>query len=108
MVKPRFYLIHLFGDSVQVRIIDTLCSLIIQEKTAVSLNWINLSQIAVKAQIAKSSVKRIVDDLIASEFILEKEIKTHAKNPPRLIRLNEAQPVVRELLFYYRKIRGFL
>ena len=108
MVNPRFYLIHLFGDSVQVRIIDTLCSLIIQEQANDSLNWINLSQIAVKAQIAKSSVKRIVDDLIAEEYILEKEISTHAQNPPRYIRLNEAQPVVREMLFFYRKIRGFL
>ena len=104
----RKYLSQIFGSSVQVQILDTLCGLVLEEKPNQGLSWVNLSQLAAKATVAKSSAKRIVDGLLDQDLLEEKPIQTHAQNPPREIRLNTKHPVIKELLFFYRKIRGFL
>ena len=104
----RSFLPQVFGTSVQVQILDALCGLITQEAQSDTLKWINLSNLASLTHVAKSSVKRIVDQLITQEWVEEKQINTHAQNPPREIRLNVTHPVIKELLFFYQKIRGYL
>ncbi len=108
MIAKRGYLHNIFGNSVQVQIVDTLCHLILEEQESNQIIWINLSQLAQKSKVAKSSVKRIIENLINHDLIEQKIIQTHAQTPPREIRLNLNNPVIKELLFFYRKVRGFL
>lgn len=108
MNSSRPYLPQVFGHSVHVLILDTLCALLLEEMQQDEWQWINISQLAEKAHVAKSSSKRIIDSLLAQDLIVERMISTHAQNPPREIRLNATHPIIKELLFFYRKIRGFL
>ena len=104
----RNFLKEIFGSSVIVGVFDILCYNYLQESKSEKPIWFNLSELAKSAKISKSSVKRTIDILLVKDFILEKKIETHAKNPPRNIRLNENNPVIQELIFFYRKIRGFM
>ena len=108
MASTRIHLIEIFGDSVQVRVLDRLCASLIKEVSDSKPQWMNLSQIALKSEVAKSSVKRVVDELLKKQLVIEQPIQTHAQNPPRNIRLNDSNPIIGELLFFYRKIRGFV
>ena len=101
MSISRIHLIEIFGDSVQVRVLDRLCALLIKEGPDSKLQWMNLSQLASKSEVAKSSVKRVVDDLLLKKLVMEQKIQTHAQNPPRNIRLNDSNPVIGELLFFF-------
>lgn len=104
----RFYLSHFFGDTVQVRIVELLLLKMIQEQKSEEIVWLNFSDVAREAKVAKSSAKRILDLLIFNNFIEEKKYETHAQNPPRLVRLRNDLPAVRELIFFFKKVRGFL
>lgn len=108
MDLDRFFLPQLFGSSVQVKIIEILLKNYIEERKSEEINWENFSDIARLAGVAKSSSKRILDDLIRKGFVEEKKVSTHAQNPPRLIRLNLAHPAIGDLVFFYRKVRGSL
>ena len=103
-----FYLLELFGDSVNIRIIEVLLQNLLKENPKTGFIWMNISQMAEVAQVAKSSTKRIVDKLLDRNFIIEKPIQTHAQSPPRLVRLNSDKQAINELVFFYRKARGFL
>jgi hypothetical protein len=104
----RGYLTIIFGDTVQVRIMEILLQLTIQEQKGDQIIWQNFSDIAKQAQVAKSSSKRILDHLISQGYIEEKKYETHAQNPPRFVRLRTDHPAIRELIFFFKKIRGML
>jgi hypothetical protein len=70
--------------------------------------WQNFSKIAQQAAVSKSSGKRIIEELLKKKMVEEKKIETHAQNPPRQVRLNTTHPAVNELIFFFKKIRGFL
>lgn len=104
----RFILPQLFGDTVQIKIIEILLRNLLEEQKQAHPIWMNFSEIAEIGQIAKSSSKRILDLLLIQGFIEEKQIETHAQNPPRMIHLVSNHPVVAELLFFFKKARGLL
>jgi predicted transcriptional regulator len=101
-------LTQIFGDTVQVRIIEALLSTTLEEQKNEEVIWHNFSDLAKITEVAKSSAKRILDELISAGFIEEKQYETHAQNPPRFIRLRADHPAIRELIFFFRKVRGFL
>ena len=105
---PRFYLLHLFGSSVNVKIMEILLQTAIANPPGASVIWHNFSELSQQASVARSSGKRILDNLLTQGFILEKKIETHAQNPPRMVRLNDDNLAIQELMFFYRKVRGFL
>ena len=104
----NFYLTRIFGNSVNVKIIEILLKNAIEEQKSGKTLWYNFSHIAEQAKVSKSSGKRILDDLIENGFVEEKKIETHAQFPPRLVRLQTYHPAINELLFFYKKARGFL
>lgn len=104
----RFILSSLFGPAVQVKILEILLKQAIEEQKEGKILWQNFSDIAKEAKVAKSSGKRILDQLKAAGFIEEKVVQTHAQNPPRMIRIRMEHPAIAELLFFYKKVRGFL
>lgn len=108
MPFSRNFLPYIFGNSVQIQILDTLCKFSLKDLQNNSYKWLNLSQLAKESKVAKSSVKRVVDTLLTKDIIEEKKIQTHAQNPPREVRLNQSSPIVKELLFFFQKIRGFI
>ena len=65
----RFYLSQFFGDTVQVRIVELLLIKMIQEQKSEEIVWLNFSDVAREAKVAKSSAKRILDLLIFNNFI---------------------------------------
>jgi hypothetical protein len=107
--KPiRFVLPSIFGSSIQIKIIEFLLRNRLKEERIGKLQWVNFSLVAKKSQVAKSSGKRILDELISNGFIVEKKYETPMQNPPRLIRLVNDNPVMAELLFFFKKVRGLL
>lgn len=108
--ENTFYLPRLFGNTVQVRIIEILLKLLFLEENDQNekLHWLNISEIARAAQSSKSAAKKILDRLVDRELIEEKEIITHAQTPPRYFRINSKHPAVRDLIFFYTKVRGAL
>jgi hypothetical protein len=104
----RFFLTQVFGSTVQIKILEILLKNLIEEQKESKLIWQNFSDVASEAKVAKSSGKRVLDILINKGIIEEKHIETHAQNPPRLVRLQADNPVVGELLFFFKKVRGFL
>ena len=105
---PRFYLLDLFGSSVNVKIMEILLQTAIAQNSGAPVLWHNFSELSNQASVARSSGKRILDDLLAKGFLIEKNVATHAQNPPRMVRLNEDNLAIQELMFFYRKVRGFL
>lgn len=106
--KSRFFLLKLFGTSVNIKIIEILLQKVLEEQQIEKVIWTNFSEIASLAGISKSSSKRILEDLIKDEFVEEKNFVTHAQNPPRMVRLNSNNSAISELIFFYKKVRGFL
>ncbi|MHA1719969.1 MAG: hypothetical protein ACTSWX_00470 [Promethearchaeota archaeon] len=104
----HYYLTKIFGNSVNIKIIEILLNNAIAEQKSGRILWYNFSNIADQAKVSKSSGKRILDDLIEKGFVEEKKIETHAQFPPRLVRLQIYHPAINELLFFYKKVRGFL
>ncbi|MFO8019478.1 MAG: hypothetical protein R6U96_12680 [Promethearchaeia archaeon] len=100
----NFILIKVFGNTVRVKVIEVLLAHLISNKET----WLNLSEIARRANISVSSSKRIVDQLIEEEYVDLHHIETHAKNPEKEVRLNVDNKIVNELVFFYRKIKGFI
>ena len=106
--SPRFYLLQLFGSSVNVKILEILLQTAIAQTVGIPVQWHNFSELSNQASVARSSGKRILDNLLAQGFLIEKNVATHAQNPPRMVRLNEDNLAIQELMFFYRKVRGFL
>ncbi|MHA1150011.1 MAG: hypothetical protein ACTSR8_17380 [Promethearchaeota archaeon] len=103
MEKKHYLLTGLFGASVRIKILETLLENSLQRQ----IQWLNISEIAKLAGISTSSSKRVIDDLIEQELVDLKPILTHAKNPEKQIMLNLDSPIIRELIFFYRKLKGF-
>lgn len=109
--KQRAYLPKIFGDSAPVFLLDALCQQhlqFLQNPEDLSGKWLNISELAEKAGVGKSTAKKWIDENLNSGFIEEKEFETHAQQPPRFIALNQNNNAVRELMFFFSKIRGFL
>ena len=108
--KTRSYLPKLFGDSVKIKILESLLEYYLEEQSLKGdkLNWQNISNIGKKAGVSRSSSKRILGQLLIQNFVEENIIETHAQKPPRYFRLNNNNQAIRELIFFYKKIRGFL
>ncbi len=106
--KSPFYLTSLFGTSVQIKIIEILLQNTLEEQTAGKILWKNFSTIASQALVAKSSGKRILDQFLQAGYVEEKKYETHAQTPPRMVRLIASHPAITELIFFFKKVRGFL
>lgn len=108
----RFYLEKLFGTGVQIRLLERLLQNYITESTQSNetpkIIWKNVSEFAKSCEISKSSSKRGLETLLKNGFIEEKQYETHATNPPRYFRLNLSNNAISELIFFYKKARGFL
>ena len=104
----RFILPQVFGDTVQIKVMEILLRNLIEEQKQAHPIWLNFSDIAEIGHIAKSSSKRILEQLLKQGYIEEKQIETHAQNPPRMIHLVSNHPVMVELLFFFKKARGLL
>ena len=72
------------------------------------IKWLNISELAKIGSVSTSSSKRIVDKLIKEGLVDLKPIQTHAKNPEKEIRLNLDKKLINELIFFFRKVRGFI
>ncbi|MFW9898167.1 MAG: winged helix-turn-helix transcriptional regulator [Candidatus Thorarchaeota archaeon] len=101
--KPDFILTRIFGKSVRVKILEILIENTLQKE----IIWLNISEIAKLCGISTSSSKRIVDKLIEEGLVDLKPIQTHAKNPEKEIRLNLDRKLINELIFFFRKLKGF-
>mgnify|MGYP006296856797 CR=1 FL=1 len=102
--KKRFLLEKIFGDTVRIKVLEILLESGLSEE----IQWLNISEIARIAGISTSSSKRIVDDLIQEGLADLHQIETHAQNPEKQVRLNTDLKIMRELSFFYRKLKGFL
>jgi DNA-binding MarR family transcriptional regulator len=101
--KTDFILTRIFGKSVRVKILEILIENTLQKE----IIWLNISEIAKLCGISTSSSKRIVDKLIEEGLVDLKPIQTHAKNPEKEIRLNLDRKLINELIFFFRKLKGF-
>ncbi len=99
----KFILAKILGNSVRIKILETL----LENSLKKEIRWLNISKIAKIAGISTSSSKRIIDELIQEKLVDLKPIQTHAKNPEKEIQLNLENRIIKELLFFYRKIKGF-
>ena len=104
MGKKDFLLTSIFGETVRIKILEILIENSLQKE----IQWLNVSEIAKMAEISTSSSKRVIDTLIEQKFVDLKPIKTHAKNPEKQITLNLDSPIIKELKFFYRKLKGFI
>ena len=93
----------IFGDHVRIKILEIL----LENNLKKEIVWLNLSEIAKLAGISTSSSKRIVDQLVDEGLAELKPIQTHAKNPEKEIRLNADHKIIKELIFFYIKVKGF-
>ena len=101
--KTDFILTRIFGKSVRVKILEILIENTLQKE----IIWLNISELAKLCGISTSSSKRIVDELIEEGLVDLKPIQTHAKNPEKEIRLNLDSKLINELVFFFRKLKGF-
>ena len=99
----KFILTEVFGDTVRIKILELLLENVLKKE----IEWEHISKIAKEAGISTSSSKRVIDSLIQEKIVDVKQVKTHAKNPKKSIRLNLDNKVVNELIFFYRKVRAF-
>ena len=104
----RFYLPQLFGDNVQTVVMEVLLQGLIEEGTSGRLKWFLSPEIAEKAQISRSAAYQVIVNLLEQDFAVEKTIETHRQHPPKYVRLNSEHLAIRELLFFYKKVRGLL
>ena len=102
--KSSFILTKIFGKSVRVKILEILLENALQKE----IKWLNISELAKIGSVSTSSSKRIVDKLIEEGLVDLKPIQTHAKNPEKEIRLNLDNKLINELIFFFRKVRGFI
>ncbi len=102
--KSSFILTKIFGKSVRVKILEILLENALQKE----IKWLNISELAKIGNVSTSSSKRIVDKLIEEGLVDLKPIQTHAKNPEKEIRLNLDNKLINELIFFFRKVRGFI
>jgi DNA-binding MarR family transcriptional regulator len=70
--------------------------------------YMNGQQIADQIQASKSTVHQIIDAMIEEGFLEKKQFETHQQSPPKLVRLKTEHPAIKELIFFYKKVRGFL
>ncbi len=101
--KSKFILIKLFGNTVRIKILEILLENGLKKDSV----WLNISELAKIAGISTSSSKRIVDELITDKIVDLKPIQTHAKNPEKEVQLNLDDKFVKELIFFFRKVKGF-
>ncbi len=102
--KTKYILTKVFGDTVRIKILEILLELSLEKE----IKWLNISEIAKIAGISTSSSKRIVDQLLNENIVEKKPIQTHAQYPEKEISLNFDNKIVNELIFFYRKLKGFL
>ena len=100
---PQFKLTKILGDHVRIKILEIL----LENHLKKEVTWLNLSEIAKLAGISTSSSKRIVDQLVDEGLADLKPIQTHAKNPEKEIRLSADNKIIKELIFFYIKVKGF-
>jgi hypothetical protein len=103
-VKIKYILTKVFGNTVRIKILEILLETSLEKE----MKWLNISELAKIAGISTSSSKRIVDELIIENIAEKKPIQTHAKNPEKEIHLNLDNKIVNELIFFYRKLKGFI
>ena len=102
--RSKFILTKIFGENVRVKILEIM----LENSLLKEIKWLNLSEIAKKCEISTSSSKRIVDSLVEEGLADLKPIQTHAKNPEKAIRLNIDNKIINELIFFFRKLKGFV
>lgn len=101
--KKKFILTELFGNTVRIKLLEILLENSLKKDSI----WLNISELAKIADISTSSSKRIVDELLDDLIVDLKPIQTHAKHPEKEIQLNMENKFVKELIFFYRKVKGF-
>lgn len=102
--RAKFILTKIFGENVRVKILEIM----LENSLHKEIKWLNLSEIAKKCGISTSSSKRIVDSLVEEGLADLKPIQTHAQNPEKAIRLNLDNKIMNELIFFFRKLKGFV
>jgi len=104
MKTNDFLLTKIFGNTVRIKVFEILIRSALKNEK----EWLNISKVAKIANISTSSSKRVIDDLIKEGLIVLKPVQTHAKNPEKEIQLNLDNKIVSELIFFYRKLKGFI
>ncbi len=101
----EFLLPKVFGTSRRIIILETLLKNFIRNENG----WINFSEIARFGKISTSTAKRILDELIRNEIVLQREntYQSPVKNPERQVQLNSSSRISKELIFFYQKLNGF-
>ena len=102
--RAKFILTNIFGENVRVKILEIMLENSLQKE----IKWLNISEIARFCEISTSSSKRVVDELIKQCLVDLKPIETHAQNPEKAIRLNLDNKIIQELIFFFRKLKGFV
>jgi hypothetical protein len=99
----KFIFTNIFGDTSQVKILEFFIFTIDQSKNP---PWTHITQISRILKISKSSIKKVIDEFIKKEVLIEKKIETHAKNPKRDVRINHENQIVLEILTLYKKLKS--
>jgi len=108
-VKPisgNFLLPFVFGNSKRIVILEILLKNYAENENS----WLNISEIARNGKISTSTSKKIVDELIQTDLISQREntYQTPVKNPLKEVHLNSISKIAKELIFFYQKLRGLL
>ncbi len=93
------FLVTVFGDAARVKVIEAL----LQHPD----DWFNLQDLATISGTGKASAKRIVDGIQASKLDIIEEKAKDGKEAERLVKLKDS-PLVKEIRFFYVKLRGML
>ncbi|GAB4327625.1 MAG: hypothetical protein Kow0069_34590 [Promethearchaeota archaeon] len=98
-----------FGTSRRVRVLEVLLQLRLSRREE-GLKWTNVNEVAREGGVSPSTAKRVVEELASEGLVAWKpdDYQTPVRNPVKALRLDDDNPVVRELAFFYDKLRGFL
>lgn len=93
------FLAKIFGETARVQVLDAFLHY--------PDDWFNLHDLAKISGAGKASVKRIIDEIEASDLDIVEERTTERTERERLVKLKDTQ-LTRELRFFYMKLRGLL
>ena len=105
-ISGNFLLPFVFGNSKRIVILEILLKNYAENENS----WLNISEIARNGKISTSTSKKIVDELIQTDLISQREntYQTPVKNPLKEVHLNSISKIAKELIFFYQKLRGLL
>ncbi|MHA1733670.1 MAG: hypothetical protein ACTSU5_17105 [Promethearchaeota archaeon] len=109
-MKTRLVLSRIFGSSRRILVLEALLQKYLEGADHGGNLWTHGAEVSKVAGISTSTTKRILDEMSTEGWVEKKpdDYQTPVKNPVIKLRLDDRKPAIKELVFFYRKIRGFL